>query len=304
MKLLRMACAAGALMLGSSVGAQGPLPVIDVHMHTPIASGMAGWRAAMDELNVRAAVLIGTPLQWQGFQGGVEGRFIPSLMFPCEGGRAPNIGFQCFEDRSEFPDVATVRRWAGEGRIRALGELNAQYMGVAPDDPRLEPYYALAEELDLPVGIHLGIGPPGSAYEGRRGFPPRKSPHYRAAAGDLRALEDVLVRHPRLRLYVMHAAWPMAEDMLYMLYMHPQLYVDVSVLQWVIPRPAYYSHLRRLVEAGFADRIMFGSDGGEQHLRSGIEAILQADFLTTEQRRAILHDNAARFFRLDGETAD
>jgi len=277
-----------------------PIPVIDVHMHTPLQSGVAAWRAAMTELNVRAAVLIGTPRQWRGMTGLDDPRFLPSLTFPCEDGRVPNVGWQCFDDGAAFPDLAALRRWAQEGRIRALGEVNAQYMGIAPGDPRLEPYYALAEELDLPLGIHLGIGPPGLAYQ-RPGFPPRRSPHYRAAAGDVLALEDVLIRHPRLRLYVMHAAWPMTEDMLYMLYMHPQLHVDVSVLQWAIPRAAYYAHLRRLVEGGFADRIMFGSDGGVQHLRAGIEAILNADFLTPEQKRAILHDNAARFFRLGAE---
>lgn len=74
--------------------------------------------------------------------------------------------------------------------------------------------------------------------------------------------------------------------------------IDVSVLQWAIPRPAYLSYLRRLVEAGFAGRIMFGSDGGPRHLRAGIEAIMTADFLTDVQKRAILHDNAAQFFRL------
>ena len=43
---------------------------------------------------------------------------------------------------------------------------------------------------------------------------------------------------------------------------------------------------------------MFGSDGGPAELRSGIEAILGADFLTEQQKREILYDNAARFLRL------
>ena len=277
-----------------------PPPVIDVHMHTPPADQLEAWTTAMDELNVRASVLIGTPRQWQPMTGlAGNRRLIPSLSFPCEGGRMPNSGMQCFDEGGDLPDVATLRRWIGEGRVRALGELNAQYAGVAPDDPRLEPYYALAEELDIPVGIHLGIAAPGVAYRGRPGFPPHKSPNYRAANGDVTALEAVLIRHPRLRVYVMHAAWPWADAMLYMLYMHPQLHVDVSVLQWAIPRPAYLSYLRRLVDAGFSNRIMFGSDGGVRHLRAGIEANMTADFLTDEQKRAILHDNAARFLRLD-----
>lgn len=36
--------------------------------------------------------------------------------------------------------------------------------GLAPADPSLEPYFALAEELDIPVGIHMGLAPPGVSY--------------------------------------------------------------------------------------------------------------------------------------------
>jgi len=30
---------------------------------------------------------------------------------------------------------------------------------MSPADPRLDPYWAMAEELDIPVGIHMGFGP-------------------------------------------------------------------------------------------------------------------------------------------------
>ena len=289
--------AAALVSSAPGLAQQGQIPVIDVHMHEPGAKAMPDYLAAMNELGVRHSVLIGTPLQWES-NPVRDARFIPSLMLPCEGGGAPNIGFKCFADGSEFPAIDEVRKLAAAGKLKALGEINAQYMGIRPDDPKLAPYYALAEGLDLPVGIHIGIGPPGSAYVSRTGFPPRKSPKYSAAAGDLRALEKILIRHPRLRLYVMHAAWPFRDDILYMLYMHPQLHVDVSVLQWGIPRAAYYSYLKDLVDSGFGDRIMFGSDGGPKHLRAGVAAILEAPFLTDAQKREILHDNAARFFKL------
>ncbi len=35
-------------------------------------------------------------------------------------------------------------------------------------------------------------------------------------------------------------AYPFADDMIYMLYMNPQLYVDVSVLHYAVARPEYY----------------------------------------------------------------
>lgn len=302
MKSLIVALAA-ILVIGGEARAQEsttPWPVFDVHMHAPSSTGYPEWRAAMSELNVRNAVLIGTMDQLAAAPAD-ETRFLPSLVMPCEGGGAVSFGARCFEDGAEFPSPDAIRAMSAEGRLKALGEVTAQYMNVAADDPRMEPYYALAEELDLPIGLHLGIGPPAVAYAGHGAlrFPPRKSVKYRGAAGDPMRLEEVLLRHPRLRLYVMHAAWPFREDMMYMMYMHPQLYVDVSVLQWAIPRPAYYAYLRELVDAGLGKRIMFGSDGGVRHLREGVEAIMQADFLTEEQKRDILHDNAARFFRIE-----
>lgn len=78
------------------------------------------------------------------------GRVIPSLEFGLR----------------DAPPLDRIRQLARSGAIRMLGEITTQYEGVSPDDPRLEPYWALAEELDLPVGIHMGPGPPGAAYLG------------------------------------------------------------------------------------------------------------------------------------------
>src|SRR5688572_31244838 len=38
------------------------------------------------------------------------------------------------------------------------------YYGVSPNDPRMEPYWALAEELDVPVGLHTGLAPPNTPF--------------------------------------------------------------------------------------------------------------------------------------------
>jgi uncharacterized protein len=274
-------------------------PVIDVHMHALGAAGTTAMRATMDSLNVRYAVFIGTPTSLATERAG-SARLIPALTFPCEGGRMPNSGVTCFPDEQPFPTVAALREMIAGGTVKVLGELNAQYMGIMPNDPALEPYFALAEELDVPVGIHLGFAAPGVAYAANA-FPSRKSPKFRGDAGRPLPLEDVLVKHPKLRAYVMHAAWPFLDEMTYLLAMHPQLYVDVSVLQYAIPRPAYYRYLAQLVEAGFGKRIMFGSDGSGRRLREGIDALTAAPFLSAEQKRDILHDNAVRFLRLPAQ---
>lgn len=108
------------------------------------------------------------------------------------------------------------------------------------------------------------------------------------AFGDPMLLEEVVLRHKRLRLFVMRAGWPQFESMAALLYAHPNVYVDVAALsaERVVPRAGYYRHLRALVENGFAKRIMFGSDFPDQ-VGPGIEAILAADFLTPEQKSDI-----------------
>jgi predicted TIM-barrel fold metal-dependent hydrolase len=193
--------------------------------------------------------------------------------------------------------VTWLRGEIQAGRIKALGELAPQYMGIPPGDPRLEPYWQLAEEFDIPVGIHLGPGPPGAAYDSSPA--PIKYQAFRMAAGDPMLLEDVLLRHKRLRVFVMHAGWPFLDSMLALLYGHPNVYVDVAALenQTIVPREGYYRYLRALVESGFGKRIMFGSEFTNL-FGAGVDAILAADFLSADQKADILCENAARFLRL------
>lgn len=197
-----------------------------------------------------------------------------------------------FAGGPDAPSVDSVRAWMEDGRVQALSEVTIQYRGLAPGDPTFEPYLALAEELDVPVGIHIGPGPPGAPYLG--------FPRYRARLHSPLLVEDVLIRHPDLRLYIMHAGWPMLDDLLAVMWAHPQVYVGLGVISYALPRAEFHRYLRRIVEAGFGKRVMFGSDQmvWPDALEFAIESIESADFLTQEQKRDILYNNAARFLRL------
>jgi hypothetical protein len=88
--------------------------------------------------------------------------------------------------------------------------------------------------------------------------------------------------------------------MIALFYYYPQVYVDTGVIDWLIPRKEFHVYLRRLVEAGYGKRIMFGSDNmaWPESIRLSVESIEPADFLTPEQKRDIFYNNAVRFFRL------
>jgi hypothetical protein len=268
-------------------------PVIDMHTHIDANKGPA----IMDALNVRYWFIASNDWRDWAKLSGMTNRYLPGFRFPCPGGRSVINGSPCFDTPTDFPDITWLRAEVQAGRIRAFGEMLPQYLGIVPTDSRMEPYWALAEEFDIPAAIHMGPGPPGAAYPSSPA--PMKNPEFRMAFGDPMLLEDVLLRHKRLRLIVMHAGWPRLESMLALLYAHPNVYVDTAGLQSnrIVPRAGYYRYLQRLVESGFGARIMFGSDFPDQ-IEMGIDAIMGADFLSAEQKTDILCNNAARFLRL------
>lgn len=185
----------------------------------------------------------------------------------------------------------SLRLLIKRGEIKVIGEMMLQLEGVSPDDSLLEPIWNLAEEFDIPVGLHMGLGP--SAYKG--------FPNYRARLSNPFLLEEVLIHHPNMRIYIMHAAWPMLDALIHLLCAHPQVYVDVGVIDWGIPREEFHFYLRRIVGAGYEKRVMYGSDEmiWPSKIEESLEAIESAEFLSEEQKRDILYNNAARFLRFD-----
>lgn len=95
----------------------------------------------------------------------------------------------------------------------------------------------------------------------------------------------------------------MLDDMLALLWAHPQVYVDLAVLDWALPTQEFYGYLQRLVEAGFGTRIMYGSDQvvWPGVIDRSIATIKNAPFLTYTQKRDIFYNNAARFLRLSDD---
>lgn len=183
------------------------------------------------------------------------------------------------------------------GQLTVIGEIMAQYEGVALDDPRMDPLWGLAVELDVPVAIHMGPGEPGQPYSGGA---------YRIALGDPLALEPVLRKYPKLRVSIMHAGYPLADRLRALMFSYPQVYAEIGGIVYSEPRPSFYAFLKEIVDAGYGDRILFGSD---QMIWPGIigpavRSIQDAPFLSDQQKRDIFYNNAARFLRLSKQEID
>ena len=182
-----------------------------------------------------------------------------------------------------------VRTLVEAGNVIAIGELMTQYEGIAPDSEAVNEIWELAVEHDVPVGIHMSA--PGA-----------QLPSYVARFGNPLLLEPVLERYPDLRVYLMHAGWPFLEETVSILRQYPNVYVDISFIDWQMPRRIFYRYLEGLILYGFEKRIMFGSDQNwPDAIEVAVRGIEEAPFLSASQRQDIFLRNAVRFFRLSDE---
>jgi hypothetical protein len=172
--------------------------------------------ALMDRYNIVAAVVSGPLEGVEAWRSVAAARVIGSPLF----GRP---GFDYYDQ--PLPSIESLRTMYSGGQLRAMAEITAQYEGLSPSDMALEPYFELAEELDIPVGIHIGTSFPGTAYTGK--------PNFRVALGNPLLLEDLLVRHPKLRVYIMHGGAPWTRETMAIMQQYPQVYADVAVINWI-----------------------------------------------------------------------
>ena len=298
--------AALALCVGACVHVEpqftGMQPIIDLHRHTPWPgdpddAALVSIHDALRAHNVVASALFITGREdIAHYRSDERTRFLLSPMFPC-----PALSAQrkwCSVDtEGQMPDIAWLNQQLSAGKLAGIGELVFNYAGIAPDDPRMAKYWAMAARHDVPAFVHIGRGP------GPEQGPRRHEgccPQYQADYGNPALLRPVLQRHPQLRILLQHAGFDYVDETVSLLRDFPNVYVDMSVLNSVGPRALHDASLRRLVNAKLAGRIVLGSD--DQEYAPIIDRIEGAVFLTPSQRRGIYYDNAAQFLRLDRAT--
>lgn len=201
----------------------------------------------------------------------------------------PGIGISSAAEMS----VEAFRDSLSSGFYKVMAEVAPQYQGLSPSDPSLDPYFAIAEELNIPVGIHMGTGGNGMAN--------LTQPKYRASLGDPFLLEDLLARHPKMKIWVQHSGYPMVEHMIALMGANAYVYVDISGMIWSYPLDDVHYYIKRMVQAGFGKRIMYGTDFmmWPRLFETSMGVIEHAQYLSEDQKRDILFNNAARFFRMD-----
>jgi uncharacterized protein len=271
--------------------------VIDMHMHSytekdfwvgKARNGFASSKTAKEHLEqtiqkmnlhkIEYAVVCGTLESIERYSN-ADKRFIP--------------GYQDYEET--LIPVKQFEQYVQSGKIKVFGEVMAVYKGMTLADSLYQPYLAICEKYGIPVAYHSGGSFPNAQQLGW--------PNYRITLGDPFLIEDVLVKYPKLKLYLMHAGENFFENTLRMMDGYPNLYADLGVELWLHPLTKDYGtrFLRSAKEYGFLDRVLFGSDQmvWPEAISSSIDFLNAMDFLTNDEKEMILYRNAKKFLGIN-----
>lgn len=289
----------GAALAATSVCTGVEEPIIDIHIHSYDRDGRFDARIPNPGDGRPMAVFTGeehakrtaTALKEAGVVRAIvsgDTRALDDRLIGHDPARLRG-GFQ-IDDVPDAAMLAEIKARHAAGKLAMIGEVEYQYQGVRHDDPRLEPLWALAEELDVPIAVHSGAGPAGIVY--------RSKPFHRARFGNPSSFEEVLVRHPRMKLIILHAGWPYLDDTAALMWAYPQVYVDLGAIDWAEARPAMDDYLQRLLIDGFGKRILFGSDQmvWPEGTAMAIDRFRTAPYLSAEQCHDLFFHNAVRLF--------
>lgn len=285
-----------------------PPQIIDVHRHGTWPTGDdEAYRdqmlAEMKANGVGLAVIALTEYDdIQNWKDAAPEVFLAGVMLACPRNLA-EPRYKCFPEDEGWVDIDWLRTMVETGKIGAIYEIGPNYYGISIANPRFEPYLALAAELDIPVGVHTQRGPPAGAPNSTRSDT-NCCPNYDPEMGNPALLRPVLDKYPKLRVWLQHVGAgrsggyePFWDETLSLLQDYPQVYVDLSITNGPIPFDQYDKSLRKLIDAGFGDRIMMGTDN--LPLGLVLNRLRSIDWMSQAQRNAILYENATRFFQLN-----
>lgn len=235
--------------------------------------------STLKENGVVKAIASGPLARTSDFQKKDNSLIVPSFEYPDK-------------INNSLPDTASFAQMIREKKFFAFGELALQYEGKLLTDPEFEPYLSICERMEIPVGLHTGLGAPNSPYTCCPGF--------RTKLGNPQLIEEVLIRHPKLKIQLMHMGYPYLEETKAIMYMYPQVYADISVVNWILPVATFHDYLKSLIDAGFGKKLMYGSDemAWDDAIPLSIKNVESASFLSEQQKQDIFYNNAARFYNI------
>jgi len=222
-------------------------PVIDVHTHTNDAVGIGDrvdpkeMVARMDRLNIRTIVIL-TGMWGDKLQTIIDdmvkpypGRFIVFTQFDWSKINDPH--FSQLMVRQIDDSVARGARGLKLLKELGLGVRDSTGKLITIDDPRLDPVWAYAAEVALPVVLHAGHAADGHTDD-----------------AELEPVAEVARRHPGARVIIAHCGHTASQAALRLVARHEHVYADLTP---VIHHPVRPTAAQLTALAG---KLLFGSD--------------------------------------------
>ncbi|WP_118135466.1 amidohydrolase family protein [Oceanicella sp. SM1341] len=247
------------------------------------AQGLEGYLETYERLGARAVVLKARDLTTTfGFR--IPNETVAEFV-AAHGPRF--IGFAGVDPWQPGAAAEFERAVTGLG-LRGLN-LQCFELKMTPDDARLFPLYEKAIELDVPVNIHCGIN---------------FSTATPMSLGRPEHLDAVMVRYPGLRAIASPPGWPWVQELIGTAWRHPNLFIGLLAVRPKLLAKAHsgYEPLLQYGRTILKEKMIFGS---AFPMMPADAAVAEIDALGLDDtvRRLWLHDNAARFLRLDGTNA-
>lgn len=276
---------------GAVASADAPNPVED-------ATTAEAWHESLDQYGVDKILLQVAPF------GGNDS--VAEFIKDSGSDRFVGIGNIDFINPEESKSVDEVSRIKDLG-LKGIGELYPPIGPWNPGDERFFPIYERAQELGLPIMIHLCS----------EGLP---APFVNLAYNDPYLLDPALRAFPELPFIFCHMAGDYIHHLFVLMHARRNVYGEISSNSWGgIPTP-YFGFFditpkqifEKFLQRGLADRLLWGTDvQGPYFLEvgqpSGLKGTIQDNVIvkqleelgaSEEQKAGILGDNAARVFGL------
>jgi predicted TIM-barrel fold metal-dependent hydrolase len=183
-------------------------------------------------------------------------------------------------------DLDELREYLRDGSVRGL-KLYPGYEPFYPNDPKLDPVYALAAEAHVPVMIHSGDT-----------FTPKGKVKYSHPL----LVDEVAVDHPEVPFIICHLGSPWFRDCMEVVYKNRNVYTDISglVLGDFSDRFEQFmsKQLQEMLIYGVEpDKVLFGSDWPISSMTSYIDFMEELK-IPEKEKRKILFENSAELFRI------
>lgn len=191
----------------------------------------------------------------------------------------------CLPSATFYPEPGVldyVRAAVDQGA--RIFKVHLQVGGFAPDTEELDPVWGLLAETGVPVVVHAGHAPVGTAHTGPE------------------PIGRLLARHPRLTVIVAHLGSPDYLPFLELAQQYERVALDTTMVftsffDRLVPFPA--EALPRLRDLGLAGKVLLGSDFPNipYPYAEQLTGLARLD-LGDDWLRAVCWTNAARLFDL------